>query len=93
MFIIVDKHNPIDATTRLAYSSRLMNRNPFIGVPFASRILAFRDRHKLTQAQCAALIPHLSVRSLEKWERNTSCPPLWSQCLILDALHDAMISD
>jgi DNA-binding transcriptional regulator YiaG len=58
--------------------------------PFSASILAFRVWHKLSQAQCAALIPDLSVRSLEKWERGTSAPPLWSQRLILDALCDAM---
>ena len=60
---------------------------------FADAISSFRFCHKLSQLECSALIPHLSVRSLEKWERGASAPPLWSQRLILDALHDAMTSD
>jgi DNA-binding transcriptional regulator YiaG len=57
---------------------------------FPAAIRAFRILHKLTQTQCAALIPNLSVRMIEKWERGASEPPLWSQRLILDALRDAM---
>ena len=88
MFIIIDKRNPIDATTQPAYSSHPMQINSF-----ADAISSFRLCHNLSQLECAALIPYLSVRSLEKWERGASSPPLWSQCLILDALHDAMISE
>ena len=88
MFIIIERCNPIDATTRLAYSSHLMQVNSF-----ADAISSFRLCHNLSQLECAALIPYLSVRSLEKWERGASSPPLWSQCLILNALHDAMTSD
>jgi DNA-binding transcriptional regulator YiaG len=65
-----------------------MKRNPF-----AESLVVFRRQHNLSQTECSALIPHLSVRMIEKWERSASEPPLWSQCLILDALHDAMTSD
>lgn len=65
-----------------------MKRNPF-----AESLVVFRRQHNLSQTECSALIPHLSVRMIEKWERGASAPPLWSQCLILDALHDAMTSD
>jgi hypothetical protein len=58
-----------------------MKRNPF-----AQSLVDFRTRYSLTQSQCAALIPHLSVRMIEKWENAGSEPPLWSQRLILDAL-------
>jgi hypothetical protein len=63
-----------------------MKRDPFDGLPFHLAIAAFRSWHKLSQAQCAALIPHLSVRSLQQWECGARVPPLWSQRLILDAL-------
>jgi hypothetical protein len=63
-----------------------MKRDPFDGLPFHLAIAAFRSWHKLSQAQCAALIPHLSVRSFEQWEQGSRVPPLWSQGLILNAL-------
>ena len=88
MFIIIERRKPIDATTPAAYSSRPMQINSF-----ADALSSFRFCHNLSQLECAALIPYLSVRSLEKWERGASSPPLWSQCLILDALHDAMTSE
>ena len=88
MFIIIERHNPIDSVTPPAYSSPSMQINSF-----ADLLSSFRFRHKLSQTECAALIPHLSVRSLEKWERGASAPPLWSQRLILVALHNAMTSD
>ena len=88
MFIIVERRNFIDTTTRLAYNSHPMQINSF-----ADAISSFRLCHNLSQLECAALIPYLSVRSLEKWERGASAPPLWSQCLILNALHDAMTSE
>lgn len=58
--------------------------------PFAQSLVDFRAQHSFTQTQCALLIPNLSVRMIEKWERGASEPPLWSQRLILDALRDAM---
>lgn len=88
MFIIIERRKPIDATTLSAYSFPSMQINSF-----ADAINSFRLCHNLSQLECAALIPYLSVRSLEKWERGASAPPLWSQCLILDALHSAMTSD
>ena len=88
MFIIIERYKPIDRTTPPAYSSGSMQVNSF-----ADALTSFRLCHNLSQLECAALIPYLSVRSLEKWERGASAPPLWSQCLILDALHDAMTSD
>jgi DNA-binding transcriptional regulator YiaG len=60
---------------------------------FAHVLISFRNQHSLTQVECAALIPELSVRMIEKWERSGSEPPLWTQVLLLDALRDAMISD
>ena len=88
MFIIIERRKTIDSTTPPAYSSPSMQINSF-----ADALSSFRLCHNLSQLECAALIPYLSVRSLEKWERGASAPPLWSQCLILDALHDAMTSD
>jgi len=58
-----------------------MKRNPF-----AQSLVDFRTRYNLTQVQCAALIPHLSVRMIEKWESEGSEPPPWVQLLLIDAL-------
>jgi hypothetical protein len=67
-----------------------MQLDPFAGLPFHLALASFRTRYNITQAQCASLIPHLSVRSLQQWECGARVPPLWSQRLILDAL---MFSD
>jgi len=58
-----------------------MKRNPF-----AQSLVDFRTRYSLTQSQCAALIPHFSVRMLQKYEQHASEPPVWVQLLLIDAL-------
>jgi DNA-binding transcriptional regulator YiaG len=58
-----------------------MKRNPF-----AQSLVDFRTRYSLTQSQCAALIPHFSVRMLQKYEQAASEPPVWVQLLLIDAL-------
>lgn len=55
---------------------------------FAKSLKSYRQAHKLTQAQLAAIIPACPARTVERWE--TGNPPLvWMQGLILSQLENA----
>ena len=54
--------------------------------PFSSILRAARARLNLSQTECARLIPPLSVRVLQNWERGRNTPPEWAQPLIIYAL-------
>lgn len=54
--------------------------------PFARQLRAERERLNLSQSECAALLPPLSVRTLQTWEHGSRVPPDWAQPLILSVL-------
>ncbi|MGO8837562.1 MAG: helix-turn-helix domain-containing protein [Limisphaerales bacterium] len=56
---------------------------------FAEQLKAVRRREGYSQAMAARLIPKLSKRTLEAWERNQQAPPLWAQALVLESLGGA----
>jgi DNA-binding XRE family transcriptional regulator len=56
---------------------------------FAEQLKVVRRRERFSQAVAARLIPGLSTRTLQAWERNQQSPPLWAQSLVLDALGGA----
>ena len=53
---------------------------------FAEHLKAVRRRDGYTQAMAAELIPGLSLRTFQAWERSQQMPPIWAQNLVLDAL-------
>jgi DNA-binding transcriptional regulator YiaG len=54
--------------------------------PLADKLIAIRLKHRLSQSQCARLIPELPLRMLQKYEQQVSEPPAWVQLLLIDAL-------
>ena len=53
---------------------------------FADHLKAVRRRNGYTQAMAAELIPGLSLRTFQAWERSQQTPPVWAQNLVLDTL-------
>ncbi len=56
---------------------------------FAEQLKAVRRREGDSQARATQLIPGLSTRTLQAWERGQQSPPIWAQSLVLEALGGA----
>jgi DNA-binding XRE family transcriptional regulator len=56
---------------------------------FAEQLKAVRKRDGHSQATAVQLIPGLSIRTFQAWERSQQTPPLWAQALVLEALGGA----
>ena len=63
-----------------------MTTTPTTKPTLADTLIAIRRAYGLSQSQAAYLIPHMPLKTLQKYEQQGSEPPTWVQLLLIDTL-------